>query len=744
MRSVFLREVKELALPGLLLVAAGAITGAAETGPLSYKFEDLVVFPIVGGLALGCLQGVLDRLRRADLFALHRPAPAGRMEIARTSAGLLAALAGFGALVACHRIATAIELSDLERLRAAVEAANPGIREVGRVTLIDPSRVPDHLGGREALLLGSLLLAAASIARFAAGSVRPRWAPAALVALPFLAWSLVAQARLAAGVLLLLAALFAFGSWLSLVGDRRWWQRGVRSVLLLVLVGTLALEGIAWLRVPLTSLVHATYPTTGIASDGSVVYYDHERVREGERMVDVFRFLDEGRRVFETRRDFANLVLPGDRWSSRAGWKRLEFEYPHFLVGALSRRLAFAGSSWGSGGAAPLEALARVLNVEEGARRGISPHRAPHQVMSSPLGPGWSVELPPRLFIEWTAEAGRLVCREASSGRVLAGLGPDGFVAGDGGADGARFGTLIGFHSDTGSWSMIDAASRCLVVVSAPTDAKASVDSKEPLEAGVELRPLRPWDGVDDGARKVTASIARLDGEHLLFFDDGAVFVRFELEPEEIVTGVSGARALMKVRGSVAWEPDRAIAHLDVGIETELAPAPPGVERRRFRLFRPGQPPVERDVRLEPARPSEILPANFAASLALLRPFPLNAASAASALPKRWNAWWWRDPWLAGGSYPGWLLLSLGLAAFCAGRARRGARERCATRREVHLWTAAVFLLGPVGLLWMKLVLPRVPVEAVGGARRAVNLDASPSTAAPWPEPKPLGIEVLS
>ena len=36
----------------------------------------------------------------------------------------------------------------------------------------------------------------------------------------------------------------------------------------------------------------------------------------------------------------------------------------------------------------------------------------------------------------------------------------------------------------------------------------------------------------------------------------------------------------------------------------------------------------------------------------------------------------------------------------------------------------AVFLIGPVGLLWMRLVLPRVRLESVGGAKRAVNLDA--------------------
>ena len=100
-------------------------------------------------------------------------------------------------------------------------------------------------------------------------------------------------------------------------------------------------------------------------------------------------------------------------------------------------------------------------------------------------------------------------------------------------------------------------------------------------------------------------------------------------------------------------------------------------------------------------------------------------------------------PLARGRDYPGWLVASLALAAFCAWRARRAARERCATLREVRFWTATIFLLGPVGLLWMRFVLPRVPAEAVGKARRAVDLDASPSTGEPWPEPARDGVEVF-
>jgi hypothetical protein len=540
------------------------------------------------------------------------------------------------------------------------------------------------------------------------------------------------------------------------------WRRIVRSLLLLGLVGALCLEGIVWLRVPLTDLVHRAYPRTAISRDGDVVYYDHEPVRDNGQTADtfhIFHFLDERRGLLETRREpvLDNVALTGHVWWSRAARKRFDFDQPRFFIDAWLRR-DFPRMSVGTG---PLESLASAFNQQERTRRKLGPEPGNEVIVfDSVSGPGWGVELPRRPPIVWEVEAGRLVCREISSGRVLAGVGPDGFVAGESGGA-ARFGELLGYRSgdillpattsplavaprSRSTWSMIDMDSRRLVVLMAATDTNVAADSPEPLKIDVEMHSLHPWAGGDDKARKVTASLARIDGEHVLLFDDGAVFARFSLEPDERVVGMTGARPLVEVSGSTYWQPDCPLERLQVGVETKLGLAAPGTERRRFRLFRPGQAPVERDVTLTPSRASEILPATLAASLALLRPFGLNAASAASALPERWDDWWWRDPWLADGRQAGWLSLSLALAAFCAWRARRAARERCATVREVQFWTTAVLLLGPVGLLWMRFVLPRVPVEAVGGARRAVNLDASPSTAAPWPEPKPLGIEVLS
>lgn len=217
MRPVFVREIKELATPAILLVAAAAIAGASATGSLSRWLEDLVLFVGVGGLALGCLQGVLDRLHGSDLFALHRPVPAGRMELARTLAGTAVATSGLLALAIAHRISTEWDLANL--LRHGLARAT-GIPRQHLTYLTDPWAL-EHIGGREALLLGALLLGGWSVARFAVGSMRPRWATAATAVLPVAAWSFVARAEAAAALALALAALFSLASWLCLVGDRR-------------------------------------------------------------------------------------------------------------------------------------------------------------------------------------------------------------------------------------------------------------------------------------------------------------------------------------------------------------------------------------------------------------------------------------------------------------------------------------------------------------------------------------------
>jgi len=209
MRPVYVREMKELSPALALLVAFAVISGASAVG---HSQDSMLTFPAVGGLALGILQGALDRWRRSDLFALHRPISAARMECARLLAGATVALAGLLAFAVSHRFATLSEIARRQR--------QGGTNWI----IVDHRPIPEQRHASELVLIGAIILGAWAAARFCAGAVRTRWALPALVALPLLGWAFVADVATipsAAGVALLLGALFSFGSWLCLAGDRR-------------------------------------------------------------------------------------------------------------------------------------------------------------------------------------------------------------------------------------------------------------------------------------------------------------------------------------------------------------------------------------------------------------------------------------------------------------------------------------------------------------------------------------------
>jgi len=94
-----------------------------------------------------------------------------------------------------------------------------------------------------------------------------------------------------------------------------------------------------------------------------------------------------------------------------------------------------------------------------------------------------------------------------------------------------------------------------------------------------------------------------------------------------------------------------------------------------------------------------------------------------------------RDPIFAGGEALGWLLLSVLVSALAAAWAHRQAGRRLSSRNSVWAWTVAVFLLGPVGAIWMRLTIPWVAIED----GRAVNLESSA-----WPDPARKGTEVFA
>lgn len=209
MKPVFVRELKELSPALMPVLAFGVIAGASFAGELPAQLGEILAVSCIGGVFLGCFHGGLDRWRRSDLFALHRPITAVRMEAARTLAGVTVALLGIPALVVAHRYST---LSHIARDRS--------LRALG---IVFESRPWDHLGVVEIALLAGFVLAAWAVTRFAVGAVRVRWALPALVVVPLVCWSLLTRTGVAAAicVTLGLAVIFSFGGALCLAGDRR-------------------------------------------------------------------------------------------------------------------------------------------------------------------------------------------------------------------------------------------------------------------------------------------------------------------------------------------------------------------------------------------------------------------------------------------------------------------------------------------------------------------------------------------
>jgi hypothetical protein len=104
---------------------------------------------------------------------------------------------------------------------------------------------------------------------------------------------------------------------------------------------------------------------------------------------------------------------------------------------------------------------------------------------------------------------------------------------------------------------------------------------------------------------------------------------------------------------------------------------------------------------------------------------------------------WLTDPLYAGAGELGTLALCVALGAVCAARARAVAREQRPS--AANAWALAGLVLGPVGLVWMRLVEPRRAVRACGcGVRRAVSVEACPACAAPWPVAASRGDEVFA
>ena len=490
----------------------------------------------------------------------------------------------------------------------------------------------------------------------------------------------------------------------------------LRCLLLLALVMALGLEALLWLRWPAREFLLRAFPRVGLDRSGKLVYFDTWSEEEAR----VVRILDGRRRVLKViRRRGAVFGTPGEpdlafstSFADERSIPRAPLDNPRF---------------WRHGKPEPariptLESLAQELNEIE-MERGSD-------------GPFWI----------WSVRDGKLTCRKAESGEP--------FVLGLGWPSRKLVGLLSVSGKSKGKkrlmWFFLNpAGAGRLVRLETEWTKGESAAPKVPAQVDVKRFPLRVMHGQVEGER-VTVHAALVGRRLLVFLADGRVLADIRLPASERLMRITGADSggwIVHLPGIPA-QPHRT--GIQVGIETAVGPVDLTRKRRRLRLVRPGRETVVRDVELAPARTSEYLAANVAPALDLFRPWPLVLASARIEPASDWEGhrargiWWWRDPWFAGGAFPGWQIGCLLLALGCALLARRSARRRCATLGAARAWTAAVFLLGPFGLLWMRLSLPSLPVERVGQGLRAVHLDRCPETEAAWPEPQPTGTEIFT
>ena len=488
----------------------------------------------------------------------------------------------------------------------------------------------------------------------------------------------------------------------------------LRPLLLLVFALALLLEGLLWARTVATRVHLYAYPRICMNEAGVVTYWEW---RERGLLVQY----DAQRRVVRRWPQTIRLWQdPGNPESG--GWFRARLRLERHWSAA--RRLDTPRFLWGERSQPPhYQLLLESLNRLEARRRGAT------LTLRHQNGVWRGVS---RMPVVWQWAEGRIVCRDTESDEILAGFGPDGYRGGAAGAAGARFGDVrlflvdapvegktpprtFVFHENPDRLHFVEFGAR-EDEGSIPSDSRDVLEvrySSRTLDARLEI--LRTGAGV---------GLVILGDELVLMDSAGEILARSPHVPGERIIRMGSFVRFEQFDGRL-------------GVATVLPPLHPTGGRVRMRIFRHAQSTVVKDVEMEPVTAGENARVALLGALTLLRPLPLDALSFLSAPPetgKEMGAWWWRDPFLAGGRSAGWPLLSLVVALLCAWRARSQARKRRGTPGAVRFWTAAAFVLGPVGLVWMRLVVPRFPV--VGG--RAVDQETEP-----WPEPERVGTEVF-
>ncbi len=686
MRAVIGKEFRELLVVALPMWIVAGIVAAAEIAGSWDHTEDMVGTAIIGGLALGLAQGLLDQLRRDDAFFKHRPLSAERLQVARTVAGLLVLAIALLAFFASLWITTWIDTMQLARLRVRIGAD------------VLPYHDPIHYGLATHALVVSLAIASWALARYVTG-LRPYAlvVPACLV-VPVAAWAVVSRAPTIPAALLLTSVLGVL--FLGLVQARESRRRGpVSRLLLLGILGLIALEGALWARSSLSWALQWTLPRYGLDAEGEVRTWDW--TSEGG-IVELDDARDVVRRWPLDQQDEApstSLRVQGSLRGEDDTLAYEQFDDPRFLVGA---RRARRSASWA-------DPVATALYAEQRRRAGEG-------------------TIDYRKLPRWSFVGGLFLCQRGVGLGVEAWVGPDGFHEGEPPGGAARFppeATLFGYEILRGPWVATVLGTNDSYVLRLDRDPE--VPSLEPIRLDVERRAFVPYEGPLSGPPAVVAH-----GRSYWLLDE-----------------THGLLALRALAGD-EYVPSRTYGYAPAtgpgGLETWIVPQHPTRYGARLRYFDMDGRERVGEARLEPVDLKEKLPAAAMGLLGVLRPPVLNAWAFLSEGPRSrgaMNRWWWRDPFFSSRSCAGWFVASLALGIVMALLGWRSARRRVPTRAAQLCWVAAAFLLGPLGLLWMKLAIGRTAVLPVGDGKRAVNLERTPDNPAPWPEPERTGAEVF-
>ncbi len=508
-------------------------------------------------------------------------------------------------------------------------------------------------------------------------------------------------------------------------------RRAIRGALLALVVGFCGIEALTWARLGLGDGVRETQPIPAVFRDGTSGFYS--MVYRGKDYVGVRVWSADGAYLGEGDTEDSADPIGGRFRSTRMSMspprgRRLgadkDVEQARFL-----RR--------GDLDAGGLVDPAVALNVN-GA---IFVRRQPVD-SSEALIRDVRRGRPAFDYALWSFEAGRFVLRRAPEGAALVAIGPAGAAPTPDALPAGGFGRLSHLGSGvvtTGATGRRLArfvemgADRIVEIEYGATDGSTGAAT---VDAAIRLVPLTP---APAGRKADRSSIhATYSSTRALAVDtDGLVWADVRASADERI-----------VDARVAYDspPFDRTAPMSFVTTSRVETGDPLVAAVRYRAGILGQAPQTWNLAWRTAGAGEHALVSLACVPAVLRPMPLAAASFLSGAPddgESGSSWWWRDPVLAGQRRPIVLGANGLLAALCALIAWRVARVHCATARAAKAWTLVGFLLGPLGLLLLRLLAVRAPAETIGAGRRSLALETCPATDTPWPTPARTGREIF-